>query len=62
MPIPTRKKNQSLKDYTADFMSDPEMIKEFPDSKQRYAVMFKKYHESLSSVLTEKPKDEPSSN
>lgn len=49
MPLPTPRKDQDLKEFTQTFMSNPTAIKDFPDSKQRYAVMMQKYKSHMKS-------------
>lgn len=56
MPLPS--KDESLKKFTDKFMGDPEMVKKYPDSEQRYAVMMsywkgkgKKVKKSVRLVL-----------
>mgnify|MGYP001180977714 CR=1 FL=1 len=38
MPIPKPEKNEDEKKFASRCMSDPVMIKEYPDIKQRYAI------------------------
>lgn len=38
MPIPTPRLYEKYQDFINRFMSDPRMIAEFPNEKQRYAV------------------------
>ena len=47
MPIPSRKQNEDFSKFTSRCMSDPTMIKEYPEEKQRYAVCTAKSKSSL---------------
>jgi len=47
MPIPSRKKNEDTSKFASRCMSDPKMISEYPDEKQRYAVCTSKTKSSL---------------
>jgi hypothetical protein len=47
MPIPSRKKNEDTSKFTSRCMSDPKMVSEYPDEKQRYAVCMSKTKSSL---------------
>ena len=38
MPLAERKPSESKDQFISRCMSDPKMINEFPDNKQRYAV------------------------
>jgi len=38
MPLPTPRISEDKDDFISRFMSDPDMIREFPNDKQRYAV------------------------
>jgi hypothetical protein len=38
MPLPKPKKDENREDFIERCMSDDNMKKEFPDTKQRYAV------------------------
>ena len=38
MPLPKPKKGQTEDDFIKECMSDPKMIEEFSDTKQRFAV------------------------
>ena len=38
MPLPTPRISEAKEDFISRFMSDPDMIREFPNDKQRYAV------------------------
>ena len=38
MPLPTRRKDEEKSDFMSRCVSDPKMLKEFPDIKQRIAV------------------------
>lgn len=51
MPLPKPRKDQDLKEFTQTFMSNPEMVKDFPDSKQRYAVMMQTYKDHLKESI-----------
>lgn len=47
MPIPSRKKNEDTSKFAGRCMSDPKMVAEYPDEKQRYAVCMNKTKSSL---------------
>lgn len=47
MPIPSKRKNEDTKKFSARCMSDPKMVEEYPDEKQRYAVCMSKTKSSL---------------
>ena len=40
MPLPSSRKNQDKVSFVSSCMGDPQMVKEFPDSKQRAAVCY----------------------
>jgi hypothetical protein len=44
-PMPPKKKDESKEDYVSRFMSDKEMVKDYPDEKQRAAVAYKTWGE-----------------
>lgn len=41
--MPKPKKKESLVDFTKRFMSDKDMVKKYPNVKQRYAIMLSEY-------------------
>jgi len=43
MPLPSPKEDQEKGEFVSSCMSDPDMIKEFPDSKQRAAVCYSQH-------------------
>jgi len=45
MPMLNKKKNESKKSFIGRFMSNDRMQKEFPKTKQRYAVALKRWRE-----------------
>ena len=54
MPMPHPTKDEDLKSFTKKFMGDPVMVKDYPDIKQRYAVMmsvWKKAHEKAEGAV-----------
>lgn len=51
MPLPTPRKDQDLKEFTKTFMGDPQVVKDFPDIKQRYAVMIQQYKDHLKASI-----------
>ena len=51
MPLPRRRRNQKSKDFLNNCMSNPTMVKEFPDYKQRYAVCLKQGTQKTTSEL-----------
>jgi len=49
MPLP--KKGETLKEYAARFMSDPAMVKKYPNEKQRYIVMLSHWQKRLEKMV-----------
>ncbi len=39
MPLPTPKKGESMQQFIDRCMGDKKLMQEFPDNKQRYAVL-----------------------
>ncbi len=48
MPMPKPNKGESQKDFVSRFMGNDDMVKEFPENKQRAAVAYKTYRETAS--------------
>ena len=49
MPLPNKK--ETLKEYAIRFMSDPAMVKKYPNKKQRYIVMLSHWQDRLKKRL-----------
>jgi hypothetical protein len=43
MPLPKPKPKEKYKDFVKRFMTDPQVKKEFPEIKQRFAVMVRQW-------------------
>ncbi len=61
MPIPTPNGQEEKKGFLSDCMGDSVMVKEFDDSKQRYAVCQSKWKKAQAEKQSEwKAEDENS--
>jgi len=49
MPVPKPNKDEKKEDYISRFMSDPKMIEEYPDQKQRLAVAYSEFGEKQNA-------------
>jgi len=49
MPLPSPKGEQGTSRFVSSCMSDPDMVKEFPDSKQRAAVCYSQWKRAKKS-------------
>lgn len=49
MPLPTRRPREPKDAFIERCMSDPVMIREFPDNKQRYAVCMRQAEQKSPS-------------
>tara|TARA_A100001201_G_scaffold135180_1_gene123266 strand:- start:357 stop:509 length:153 start_codon:yes stop_codon:yes gene_type:complete len=43
MPLPTKKGKEKQQNFVSRCMSDPAMLKEFPEQRQRAAVCYSQY-------------------
>lgn len=49
MPLPSPKGGQNKGEFVSSCMSNETMIKEFPNEKQRAAVCYSKYKQSIKN-------------
>jgi hypothetical protein len=53
MPMPNPNKGEMMDDFISRFISDPVMIKDYPDEKQRSAVAHKQWQEKMKPKMFE---------
>ena len=51
MPLPSPQNKQSRKDFVTQCMASDVMAKEFPESKQRYAVCLSQWENSKANIM-----------
>ena len=48
MPLETPNPNETKNQFISRFMSDPDMMREFPNFRQRYAVAVEKWDNRIN--------------
>lgn len=57
MPMPKPKDGESMDDFMSRFMSDPVMVEEYPDEKQRAAIANQQWSDKETKKFTEQTYD-----
>ena len=56
MPLPTKKGKEKQQNFVSRCMSDPAMLKEFPEQRQRAAVCYSQYKGKKKAKASKKTK------